>query len=66
MIGGVDKAKAATHFVKELSRKAFGQEIPYQQVLVVGDSFYAGGLDADLISALPQADIVSVGRKPQG
>jgi HAD superfamily hydrolase (TIGR01484 family) len=66
LIGGVSKAKAATHFVKELGVKTFGQQIPNSQILVVGDSFYAGGLDADLISALPQADVVSVGKKPQG
>ncbi|MDE2027930.1 MAG: hypothetical protein KGJ11_05275, partial [Candidatus Omnitrophica bacterium] len=66
LIGGVSKAKAATHFIKEVVAKSFRQQIPNSQILVVGDSFYAGGLDADLISALPQADVVSVGKKIQG
>lgn len=66
LIVGVDKAKAATHFISRLSKEVFKHEVPSQRVLTIGDSFYAGGLDADLITALPHSHIVSVGRKPKG
>lgn len=65
LVQGFDKGEAVRHFVK-VQEKRFGSAIPVSQVLIIGDSFYPGGLDLDMLDALPGSYIVSVGRKPEG
>ena len=63
MVGGVTKAKAVEHFLK-ITEQSLKQQIPAESIVFFGDSFYAGGLDTDVISAMPHGShIVSVGRK---
>lgn len=65
LIHGSDKGQAASHFFNEELKKKFAGSISQKQLLIVGDSFYAGGLDLDMAYVLPGADIVSVGKKPK-
>ena len=64
LVKGTDKGEALKHFIDEVAQKQFKQTIPGEKVLIIGDSFYPGGLDMDKLGVIKGACVVSVGKKP--